>query len=145
MPKRHSIALMVLIPCALLWSWAALVGRADSFEDVSRGKATDWIILGPLWAGIAYIAASAAFRTHPRRLPIAVGVAFGVWVVVALAANSWEDKKVEIRMRHLRQGQVEDGGAISNLMPNHALQRTAAGRRGFIRRALGPPSLSFIR
>src|SRR3569623_1093672 len=101
MPRRHHITLMVLLPCALLWSLAALMGRADSFVEVRRGKVTDWIILGPLWAGIAFIATCAALRAHQKRFPVALAVAFGVWICAALTANWWEDRKVEIRTQHV--------------------------------------------
>jgi sulfite exporter TauE/SafE len=112
MSKRHATILMVLVPCALFWSFAALVGRADSPEQVNTGKVVDWIILGPLWAGITYIVASAVMRTHPKRLSTALVAAHIVWVAVALAANWWEDEKMEIRERAFRH--MQDGGSVSN-------------------------------
>lgn len=103
MRKRHVIALIVLVPCALFWSLAAYYGRADTLDEVNSGKFTDWITLGPLWAGITYTVTSAALRAYHWKRPIAVGAALVIWVTVALTANWWEDKKVEMRMQHFRQ------------------------------------------
>src|SRR5688572_29888009 len=59
MTKRYIGILAVLFPCALLFSFSALFGRADSPEQAITGKVMDWIVLGPCWAGITYIGASA--------------------------------------------------------------------------------------
>ena len=54
-------------------------------------------------------------------------------------------------MGHLRDAQhgftigAAEGMVMTHLPPNHALQRTAAGRRSCNRRASWPPSLSFCR
>jgi len=108
MPRKHILTIAVLIPWAFFWSLAALVGRADSSEDLITGKIVDWIILGPSWDGVVYIAMSAVIRTHPRRLQIAIGSGIVVWVAVALTANSWEDQKMEMRMYHIKQSQNPD-------------------------------------
>jgi hypothetical protein len=87
----------------LLFSFSALFGRADSPEQAITGKVVDWIVLGPLWAGITYIGASAILNAHRKRFITAIGAAVVVWVTVALTANWWEEKKMAMRMRPFEQ------------------------------------------
>ena len=100
MPRKHILALVALVPFAVLFSFGSLVGRADSMDDVSIGKANSWIMLGPSWAVIAFIIAGAVMHNHPRRKAIALWTAVVVWVVIALTANWWEDRKLEMRRNH---------------------------------------------
>ena len=88
----------LLLALAILWSFLALIGRADSMEDVARGKIADWIILGPLWAGFIFISSSSVLIKKPRGWIIAALLAIATWITVALVFNWWEDEKVRIRM-----------------------------------------------
>ena len=99
----------ILLVCALLWSLAALMGRAATQEDVRTGKITDWIILGPLWASFVYLALGDILRDRPKGRMIALIVAVATWVVVALASNRLEDKKQEMRNRRYEKRQTERG------------------------------------
>jgi hypothetical protein len=114
MPKRIYLLLIVLIPAALFFSFAALIGRADSLEEVSSGKTFDWIILGPLWAAVVFLAVTAIAHNHPKSLHFGLSAALVVWIAVALTANWWEDKKVQIRMEHWKH--MHHDGAVTNTM-----------------------------
>jgi len=90
-------------------SFAALVGRADSAEEVTIGKTVDWIIFGPLWASVIFLCLNASAFGRRKGHGFAFKIALATWIAVALVSNWWEDEKV--RMRQPGNGTI----CLSNL------------------------------
>jgi hypothetical protein len=97
MQTKYLYVLVFSIPLAALLSFVALIGRADSPEDVSTGKFFDWVLLGPLWAVSAYITVRYVARNHRWGNIFALLIGIATWIAVAWGANWWEDWKVQLR------------------------------------------------
>ncbi len=94
-----------LTALALLLGFLSLIGRADSMDDLSRGKIFGVIILGPVGGGAVFMHMYSRFADRRNGKVIAVAAGLIVWALSALVATAWEQKKVDIRLRSLRQMQ----------------------------------------
>ena len=85
----------------------ALIGRADSHEQIAAGKIVTWIIIGPLWASFVYLCAASAFRKYPWGRMTSLGICIVVWIIASLTLNWWEDEKYRLRMDNRKQYQEQ--------------------------------------
>jgi Na+/proline symporter len=111
----------------ILLGFMAFIGRADSMEDVSRGKFFDFLLLGPVWGTAIFMYCDCWFRERRGGRIVAVLAGLLVWIGVAAAFSAWEQKKIDMRLEHLEQIS-ERIDASPEQTPSEVLAETAGPR-----------------
>jgi hypothetical protein len=113
-----------LTALAVLFSFLSFIGRPDSMDDLSRGKIFDILILGPIWAATIFMYAYAGLKRKANGKIIAVILAVFAWVVSSSISASWEQKKVDLRLKGFRQmeEQMRNQNSLEQSVPEYPPQ-----------------------
>jgi hypothetical protein len=94
---------VILAALAVFFTFAALVGRDDGFDDLEAERALDWLVLGPLWGAVAYFYVRQRLENRKASRIVAGCVAVAAWLLLSIGSQRWTDMRGEERLKVPRE------------------------------------------
>ncbi len=89
-----SQCLLVLLLLAFLLSFFSFCFRADSWQEVWEATLLNFVLIGPLWAGIVF----RGLRRRHVGIGGSIGAAFVTYLLVATCHSAWTAFILKIRL-----------------------------------------------